>query len=73
MAVGGLVCLMCEPVDDDVWTGAFVATKIVGFALWGLTYLLYRYWDKQGLLPEENYDGEFIHRHKRTTESRICS
>ena len=60
LAMAGLVLLMGEPIEEETWFEVFFATKIAGFALWGLTYLLYQYWNKRGLLPEEDYEDEFI-------------
>ena len=60
LAMAGLVLLMGEPIEEETWFEVFFATKIAGFALWGLTCLLYQYWNKRGLLPEEDYEDEFI-------------
>lgn len=49
-----------EPIEEETWFEVFIATKIAGFALWGLNYLLHQYWNKRGLLPEEDYEDEFI-------------
>lgn len=60
LAMVGLVLLAGEPIEEETWFEVFIATKIAGFALWGLTYLLHQYWNKRGLLPEEDYEDEFI-------------
>ena len=60
LAMAGLVLLAGEPIEEETWFEVFIATKIAGFALWGGVALLYKYWDKRGLLPEEDYEDEFI-------------
>lgn len=60
LAMAGLVLLAGEPIEEETWFEVFIATKIAGFALWGGVALLYKYWDKRGLLPEEHYEDEFI-------------
>lgn len=59
-SMAGLVLLAGEPIEEETWFEVFIATKIAGFALWGLNYLLHQYWNKRGLLPEEDYEDEFI-------------
>lgn len=58
--MAGLVLLMGEPIEEETWFEVFFATKLGGFALWGAAYLLHQYWNKRGLLPEEDYEDEFI-------------
>lgn len=60
LAITGLILLAGEPIEEETWFRVFFITKTAGFALWGLTYLLYRYWDRRGLLPEEAYEDEYI-------------
>ena len=60
LAMAGLVLLMGEPIEEETWFEVFFATKLGGFALWGLTYLLHQYWNKRGLLPEEDYEDERV-------------
>lgn len=60
LAMAGLVLLAGEPIEEETWFEVFIATKIAGFALWGGVALLYKYWDKRGLLPEEDYEDEWV-------------
>lgn len=61
LAMAGLVLLMGEPIEEETWFEVFFITKIAGFSLWGVTYLLHQYWDKRGLLPEDKeYEDEWI-------------
>lgn len=60
LAMAGLVLLAGEPIEEDTWFKVFFATKVAGFALWGVAYLLHQYWDKRGLLPEEDYEDEWV-------------
>lgn len=60
LVMAGLVLLMGEPIEEETWFKVFFATKLGGFALWGGVALLYKYWDKRGLLPEEDYEDEWV-------------
>lgn len=60
LAMAGLVLLAGEPIEEETWFEVFIATKIAGFALWGGVALLYKYWNKRGLLPEEDYEDEWV-------------
>lgn len=61
LAMAGLVLLMGEPIEEETWFEVFFATKIASFALWGGVALLYKYWNKRGLLPdEEDYEDEWV-------------
>lgn len=60
LAVAGVVCLACEPTNEQTWLTAFLISKTVGFMLWGIAAMLYKNWDKRGMLPEENYENEYI-------------
>lgn len=59
LAVAGVVCLACEPTNEQTWLMTFLLSKTVGFILWGIAAMLYRHWDKRGMLPEENYGNEY--------------
>lgn len=60
LAMAGLVLLAGEPIEEETWFEVFITTKIAGFALWGGVALLYKYWNKRGLLPEEDYEDEWV-------------
>ena len=60
LAMAGLVLLAGEPIEEETWFEVFFVTKIAGFALWGVTVLLWKRWEAKGLLPEDEYEDEFI-------------
>lgn len=60
LVMAGLVLLMGEPIEEETWFEVFFATKLGGFALWGVTALLWKRWEAKGLLPEDEYEDEFI-------------
>lgn len=60
LAMAGLVLLAGEPIEEETWFEVFFATKIAGFALWGGVARLYKYWNKRGLLPDEDYEDEWV-------------
>lgn len=60
LAVAGVALLMGDPIEEEMWSKHFLASKIEGFALWGLASLLYLYWNKRGLLPEDDYKDEWV-------------
>ena len=60
LAMAGLVLLAGEPIEEETWFEVFITTKIAGFTLWGGVALLYKYWNKRGLLPEEDYEDEWV-------------
>lgn len=59
LAVAGVVCLACEPTKEETWLMTFLLSKTAGFMLWGIAAVLYKYWDKRGMLPEDNYENEY--------------
>ena len=60
LAMVGLVLIASEPDPDLDWFSVMFWKTIAGLALWGLTYLLHQYWNKRGLLPEEDYEDEWV-------------
>lgn len=57
MYIGG------EPVMDDKWLFVFLSNQIIGCLLFGVAYGLYRYWDRCHLLPEKDYEDEYVRRY----------
>lgn len=60
LAMAGLVLFAGEPDPNLDWFSVMFWKAIAGLALWGLTYLLHQYWNKRGLLPEEDYEDEWV-------------
>ena len=60
LAMAGLILIVGEPIEEETWFEVFFATKIAGFALWWVADLLHQYWNKRGLLPEEDYEDERV-------------
>ena len=60
LAMAGLVLLLGEPIEEETWFKVFFATKLGGFALWGVTALLWKHWEAKGLLPEDDYEDEWV-------------
>ena len=60
MAVAGLILYVGDATNQEIWLEVMICKAIVSLALWGLAYLLYEYWGKRGLLPDDDYEDEFI-------------
>lgn len=60
LAMAGLVLLAGEPIEEETRFEVFIATKLGGFALWGVTALLWKHWEAKGLLPEDDYEDELV-------------
>lgn len=56
----GVLFLAGEPVDDQTWMQDFLLSKFVGFALWGICYLLWKHWERKRLLPDELLEDEKV-------------
>lgn len=56
----GILFLAGEPVNDQTWMQDFLLSKFIGFGLWGLCYLLYKYWSRRRLLPDELMEEEKV-------------
>ena len=58
VACTGFILIVSEPNQQETWYQVFIGTKLLGFAFWGITYLLIKRWGNKGLLPdfmEEEY------------------
>ena len=56
----GVLFLAGEPVNEETWMQDFLISQAVGFALWGLCYLLFKYWERKRLLPDELLEEEKV-------------
>ena len=52
LAIVGLVLIASEPSEDVGWFAVMLWKSLAGFGCWGVSALLYKRWDGQGLLPE---------------------
>lgn len=59
LAVAGLVLLAGEPIGESRWFVVKFWTAVGGFACWGVSAILYRYWDSRGDLAESEDTAEW--------------
>ncbi len=60
IGMAGLVLIGGEPTEYENYYTVLIISTLCGFALFGVAALLYKYWDKRGLLPEVDYEDERI-------------
>lgn len=57
-AVLGLVFLMGEPIEGLNWFSVMFWKSVLGFGCWGVCVALYRYWNEDGELSDDDYNDE---------------
>lgn len=51
-----ILCAVSEPASQDDWFMVFLASKAIAVLFGYAAYILWRYWDAKGLLPEMDDD-----------------